>query len=74
MYLLFQLNTWLHVTQTDILDVYNNGISVVRNSINNLRWGNNVAVDLHNFLRGSASGLVASITLLCATVFINLFR
>lgn len=71
---ILELQRWLYSDQKNIQDVFNTGRNVINNSIKNLRWGNSIAVDLHNYLTGAASGVIASITLLFTTVIFHLTR
>lgn len=71
-----QFQSWLYNNQLNLPDEFSTGRGVVTAAVNNLSWGNNVALDLVNYLRtrNGASTIVAPFALMLAALIAHLCR
>ncbi|CAK1599082.1 unnamed protein product [Parnassius mnemosyne] len=72
-----EFQTWLYRNQLALGESFSAGVNVISSSIANLRWGNNVAVELVNAIRStnnSASSIAVSVVTLLAAFAVNLLQ
>ncbi|CAH0725372.1 unnamed protein product, partial [Brenthis ino] len=69
-----EFQAWVYEQQIPLGSSFNNGVNVINAAMNNIRWGNNIALSLVTAIRSASAIVTSSIILLLVTLVAHLLQ